>query len=46
MLCRISLSEGMCGPIGVDLRLKRSVSNDVPEDFVVTRAILIVLPVF
>ena len=35
-----SLNEGMCYPIGVGPRLGSSVPNDIPEDFIVTRAAL------
>ena len=43
LLCNISLGERRWGPIGVDLKLRRRSSRDLPEDLAVSKADLIVL---
>ena len=43
LLCRISLGEGMLGPIGVQCRSRRSFSSDLPKSWVVLSAFLMVL---
>ena len=43
LLCRISLGDGRCGPMGIDLRLRRRSLRDLPEEFAVAKAVLIVL---
>ena len=42
LLCEISLGEGRWGPTGVDLKIRRRSSSDLPEDFAVSKAVLIV----
>ena len=42
-MCRISLGDGRCGPMGIDLRLRRRSLRDLPEEFAVAKAVLIVL---
>ena len=40
LLCRISLGDGRCGPMGIDLRLRRRSLRDLPEEFAVAKAVL------
>ena len=43
LLYRISLVEGMLGPVGVEHRFRRSSSIDLPDSCVVLSAVLMVL---
>ena len=43
LLCKISLVEGRWGPIGVDLKLRKRLSRNLPEDLAVSKAVFIVL---
>ena len=43
LLCKISLEKGRWSPIDVDLKLRRRSSRDLPEDFAVSKVVLIVL---
>ena len=43
LLCNISLGEGIWGPCGVDLKLRRRSLRDLPEELAVSKAVLIVL---
>ena len=36
-LCRISVADGMCGPIGIDLVFSRRFFSDVPGSLAVER---------